>query len=142
MPLHRRETGDGIERRELGLARTLYPRVAHGGGPVLLRFARTYGHGDGHRGPDGKDIVALAWATTFAAKVQNPYIVAEAAHVLAHPAKCVTIDVARRADEADDARPACRLVLEDLPKRPAPEVDVEVVEVLDVDAVAGGYRWP
>ena len=34
--------------------------------------------------------------------------------------------------------PAAVLLLKDLPQRPAPEVDVQVVQVLDVDAVAGG----
>ena len=38
--------------------------------------------------------------------------------------------------------PRAGLVLEDLPKRPAPEVDVKVVEILDIDAVAGGDGRP
>src|SRR5271157_5667502 len=142
LPFHRREIGNTAERRELGVARSLDSGVAHRGGPVLLRLARAHGDGDGHGRLDGKDIVALAWAATLSANVQNPNFVAEAAHLLAHPAEGFAIEVTGGADETDDARPARGLLLEDLPKRPAPEVDVKVVEVLDVAAVAGDDGGP
>ena len=74
-------------------------------------------------------------AASLAAQVEDPDVVALPAQVLAHAAEGVAVKIARGADEADDARPARRVVLEDLPQRPAPEIDVEIVEILNVDAV-------
>ena len=68
--------------------------------------AGSYGNGDGNGRLDRKDVVRLARATSLAAEVKNPDFIAQAAHVFAHPAEGVAIEVARRADEADDARPA------------------------------------
>ena len=103
-------------------------------GPV-----RAHRHGDGHWRLDGEDVVAALGAAPLAAEVQNPYLVADAAQVLPHAAEGVPVQVARSADEADDSG-AAGLLLEDLPQRPAPEIDIQVVEVLDADAVPGALR--
>ncbi len=105
-------------------------------GLILLHLADAEGNGDGHGSLDGEDIFALACATPLATKVENPDFIAQAAHVLANPAKSVAVKVARRANETDDARTRGGLMLEDLPQRPAPEIYVQVVEVLNVNSVA------
>ena len=53
-------------------------------------------------------------------------------HHLSHPAKARATKVRRARDEGDDSGAA--LVLEDLPERPPPKVDVVVVKVFSVDA--------
>jgi hypothetical protein len=138
VPFHFRETVDGVERGELGLARPLNAGVVDSGGLVLLRLLRADGDSDGDGCLDRKYILALACTASLAAEIENPDFVALATHVLAHPAEGVSVEVARRADETDNARPTRRPVFENLPQRPTPEVDIEVVEILDVDAVAGG----
>ena len=75
-------------------------------------------------------------AALLAAEVEYPYLVAHPAHMRAHPQKGVAVEITRRGDEADDAGAGRGVVLEDLPQRPAPEIDIEVVEVLQPDAVA------
>ena len=104
---------------------------------VLVRLFRPESDGNGHGRLYSEYVFVLAWASSLAAEVENPYLIAEAAHVLAHSAKGIALKIARRADEAGDARPLCGVVLEDLPQCPAPEVDVEIVDILDVAAVTG-----
>src|ERR1017187_140149 len=142
LPLDASEIGDDVERRELGLARSLDAGVMTLRRLIVLRFARADGNGDRDGRLNGEDIVVLARAAPLAAEVENPDFVAKPPHVLAHSTEGVAVDVARRADEADNARTMSGLMLENLPERPAPEVDVEVVQVMDADTVAGGDGWP
>ena len=51
----------------------------------------------------------------FATEVENPDFVAFASHLFAHATKCVTVQVAGCADEADYARPVSIALLKDLP---------------------------
>ena len=130
------ETVDGVQRRQFLLARPLDAGVTHRRGRVLAGCAAARRHGDGDRGLDGEHIVVPVGAALLAAEVEYPYLVAHPAHVRAHPQKGVAVEITRRGDEADDARTGGGVVLEDLPQRPAPEIDIEIVKVLQPDAVA------
>src|SRR5439155_6367645 len=75
--------------------------------------------------------LSTSGSATPAAEVEDPELVEQLPHVPAHTGKARTAQVRRRCDETDD--PLAGLALEDLPQRPAPEVDIQVVEVLDVN---------
>ena len=57
--------------------------------------------------------------------------------MLTHSAKGITVEIARRTDEADNAGTFGGVFLNDLPQRPAPKIDIKVVEVLDTDTMPG-----
>ena len=77
----------------------------------------------------------MARPASLAAEVENPNLVALPTDMFAHPREGIAVEVARCADEADDAGAFGGVLLKNLPQCPAPEIDVEVIEVLDVDAV-------
>src|SRR5437867_1825979 len=58
--------------------------------------------------------------------------------MLAHPAEGIAVQIARCADVTHHAQPSRGALLKDLPQRPAPEIHVQIVKVLDVYAVARG----
>ena len=93
-----------------------------------------HAHGDGHRGADGEDVLSLARAQRIAFQVDDPELVEGAPHHLAHPHESRPTQVGGGGDERDDARSLG--AVEDLPERPAPEIDVVVVEILQVHARA------
>ena len=64
------------------------------GGLVLFGLAVADGNGDCHGRLNGEDVFALAGAPSFAAQVENPDFVAQPAHVLAHAAEGVAVQVA------------------------------------------------
>ena len=64
--------------------------------------------------------------------VDHPHVVGGAAEVVAHPLEARPVEKAGHRDEADDSRVVFRVVVEHLPCRPAPEVDVEVAQVFGV----------
>ena len=140
-PLHLRKSADGVEHRELLGARAVDTGVADFGWRVSIRLLRASRHGNGDRCLNGKNVLAPARPATLAAEIENPDFVADPAHVLAHPDKGVAVQVARRRDETDDAGTGLGILLEDLPQRPAPEIYVEVVEVLELEAVTGSGCW-
>ena len=101
---------------------------------VSVRSALPIRHGDGHRGLYVKDIVALARAASLAAQVDDPDFIARPAHVFAHAHEGLAVQVAGGADEADHAAVVRGVVFKHFPQGPAPEIDIEVVEVLGVEA--------
>ena len=68
--------------------------------------------------------------------VDDPDVVAGAPEVIAHLLKTRPAEEAGDGDVADDAGAVRGVVIEDLPRRPAPEVDVEIAQVLAVRARA------
>ena len=68
--------------------------------------------------------------------VDHPDVVAGAAQVIAHLLKARPAQETGHGDEAHDARLAPRPVVVSFPRRPAPEVNVEVAQVLAVRAHA------
>src|SRR4030042_4234136 len=127
LPFPSRETTDCVERGELFITSAFDACVTDLCGLVLLRLLRADGHCDGYWSLDGKDIFAPARPSSLATDVENPDLFAQTTHVFAHSAEGVAIDIARRADETDNARPVSRFMLEYLPQRPSPEIDVEIV---------------
>jgi len=65
-------------------------------------------------------------------EIEDPEVVEGLSHEAAHAGEAGAAQVRRGGDETDDA--ATRCALEHLPEGPAPEVDIEVVEVLRMDA--------
>ena len=137
LPIHFFEAVEGVEGGEFLLARAVDACVVHVRRGAVVRLVRAHGNGNRDGGLNGEDVVAFVRAVAFAAQVENPEIVANAPNVFAHAPKSVAVEIARRGDEADDTRAVGRVVLEHLPQCPTPEIDVEIVEVLEADAVAG-----
>ena len=129
---------DIVERGEFLFPRAFNPGVENFGGRVHLRPFPPQSHGNRHGRLNRKHIVAPARAAPFAAEVENPNFVALPAHGLAHPAKRIPIEITRRSDKTD--HPARRVVLKNLPQRPSPKINVEIVEILDVNPVPRGNR--
>ncbi len=97
----------------------------------------THGDGDRHRRLDGEDVVVAPGATALAAQVDDPDFIALLAHPAPHAQEGIAINERTGGDVADDARACGQIMLEGFPQRPAPEVHVQVVQVLQVTAAAG-----
>src|ERR1043166_8899475 len=94
--------------------------------------------GDGHWRPNRKNVVRPARREVVAFEVDDPQLVESTAEGVAHAAEAGAADIRRRGDETDNGRPAA--ALQDRPQRPAPEVDIIVVDIFGVDPV-GGSCW-
>ena len=138
LPYNCRKTGDGIEGSKFFIVRPFDSGITNHGGCILLCLLCAYSHGDSHGRLDGEDIIALVCAASLAAEVEYPDFVAVPAQMLAHTAEGDAIEIARCTDETDHARPVSRRMLKNLPQCPAPEIDIQVVEVLNVAAMPGG----
>src|SRR5262245_37983714 len=77
------------------------------------------------------------------AAIDYPDAVSGSTQVVAHTLESRSVEESGDGDETNDASVVLRVVVEDLPGRPAPEIDVEVAQVLGVgaDAPIGG-RYP
>ena len=93
LPFHFRETVDAVKRGEFGVARPLNSGVMDLAGRLLLPFLRAEGDGDGDGRLDGEDVFVLTRAASLPAEIENPYFVAQTAHVLAHPAEGGAVEV-------------------------------------------------
>ena len=136
LPLHLLQPFDGVKLGQLFRARPFNPRVMDLSGFVWFVSARSVlpiRHGDGHRGLYVKDIVALARAASLASQVEDPDFIAHPAHVFAHAHEGLAVQVAGGADEADYAAVVWGVVFKHFPQGPAPEIDIEVVEVFGVE---------
>ncbi len=89
---------------------------------------------DGDRGEDVEDVLLRVRPAPFTTEVDDIEVIEHFAQVCSHPAHRLAAQVRRRGDEGDDAGPFAQL-LGGTPGRPAPEVHIVVVEVLDVAAL-------
>ena len=135
-PIHGLEVRDLAESGELLPARSVQTCVANRCGAAQLRAGGAECDRNGYGRPDREDVFGLVRTSSLAAEIQDPDLVADPPHMLAHAAEGVPVQIARRRDETDDARASRDFLFKDLPERPAPEIDVEVVQVLDVDGLA------
>src|SRR6266851_1908720 len=105
----------------------------------LLRSSGTgaRGHDDADRLLDTlEDAGVDLWLVAFGGAVDDPDVVAGAAEVVAHLLESEAAEEASGGDVADDTGVVLWVLVEYLPGRPAPEVDVEVVEVFAMNADA------
>src|SRR5438094_6027381 len=72
--------------------------------------------------------------------INHPNIIAGAAQVIAHLLKTGTIEKTGNSDEAHDPRFASWPVVVNFPRRPAPEVNIEITEMLGVRTDAP-FTW-
>jgi hypothetical protein len=86
---------------------------------------------DGHRRSDRKHIVRSACGEVIALQVHDPQLVQDLGQSLPQAREGWPTQVGRGGDEAH--HPGACSLFEDCPQRPAPEVDVLVVQVLGVD---------
>src|SRR5579872_1978835 len=73
---------------------------------------------------------------TLRRAIDHPDSVSLAPQIVAHTLESRTVEEARDRDETDDAGVVFRVVIEDLPGGPAPEIDVEVAQMFGVRADA------
>ena len=112
----------------------LHARSGHEQGWPDRRRPPADSDGDHDRRLDVEDVLRAPSTAPFSLKVDQPEVVELLAHLLPHANKARPTEIRGRRDEADD--PALLRRVEHLPERPPPEVDVEVIEVLEVTAVA------
>ena len=134
LPRQIREALHLTQPLQLGRLRTLDAGIAHIGRRLRSRFGVANPDGDGDWGLNGEHVIGLPRAQIVAFQVNHPQVIERPAQQLAHSGKARPGQIRRGGDETDDARPA--LTLEHLPQRPAPEVDVIVVEILGVQSQA------
>ena len=68
--------------------------------------------------------------------IDHPNVVASAAQIVAHLLKTGTAEKSGDGDEADDARLPAGAVIKNLPRRPAPKINVEIAQMFCVRADA------
>ena len=107
----------------------------HRGELFGVGLAVAHEHDHGHGRLDGEDVLFRVGAPVVAAEVDHPQLIGQLSGELPQAPEGVAGEPARPGDERDDPR-ALAVGLKGLPQRPAPEVDVEVVSVLKMNAVA------
>src|SRR5699024_4403814 len=111
---------NGVELVELVLPCAADPAVVHRSGFRGLSLAHECDDGDGRL--DGEDVVFLTRASPLSAEVEDPDIAGDVYSQLAQPHEGGSVDPRRGRDERDD-RTFLLVLFENLPDRPAPEVD-------------------
>ena len=139
LPGHIREAADGLELLQFLRPTALDARVADLRWRVPIDRPGSHGDCDGHRRLYGEHVFALRWPAPFAAEIEYPDLVAKPAHVFAHAEERIAVQIARGGNEADDAA-ALLVLFQRFPQRPAPEIDVEVVQVFQLAAASGGHH--
>ena len=125
-----------VERHKLFVTMSVWQRTeVNIGGSVRLFRRRARGKRDANRLLHAlKNASVHLGLMTFWRAIDDPNVVAGAAHVVAHFLKAGATKKARHGDEADDAGIVRGVVVKHFPRRPAPEINVEISQVFAVRA--------